>query len=165
MIPFWYQKSRNAGTSCISLWLILVRVLLFIIQLIVELLLAILNNTQFLYREQRLTYQSTSFLFISQLNSSLRAGRKLVSELYFMIVYDQNYYFFLGLIPTPKMANIFSRYWNQYRNHIWIENLVSDGIGYLLQHMCVSCPLVLVGVLVYFHFNLVSLVLAPFQIG
>ena len=117
------------------------------------------------YREQRLTYQSISFLFISQLNSSLRAGRKLVSELYFMIVYDQNHYFFLGLITTPKMANIFSRYWNQYRNHIWIENLVSDGIGYLLQHMCVSCPLVLVGVLVYFHFNLVSLVLAPFQIG
>ena len=30
---------------------------------------------------------------------------------------------------------------------------------------CVSCPLVLVRVLVYFHFHLVSLVLAPFQIG
>ena len=61
------------------------------------------------YREQRLTYQSISFLFISQLNSSLRAGRKLVSLLYFTIVYDQIHYFCLGPIPKPKMANTFSR--------------------------------------------------------
>ena len=32
-------------------------------------------------------------------------------------------------------------------------------------HWCVSCPLVLVHVLVHFHFNLVSLFLALFQIG
>ena len=32
-------------------------------------------------------------------------------------------------------------------------------------HRCVSCPLVLVCFLVHFHFNLVSSVLAPFQIG
>ena len=30
---------------------------------------------------------------------------------------------------------------------------------------CISCPLFLVHVLVHFHFNLVSLILGPFQIG
>ena len=34
-----------------------------------------------------------------------------------------------------------------------------------MEQRCVSCPLVRVRVLVHFHFNLVSSVLAPFQIG
>ena len=42
-----------------------------------------------------------------------------------------------------------------------------EGMSSILEkkkQWCVLCPLVLVCVLVHFHFNLVSLVLAPFQI-
>ena len=34
------------------------------------------------------------------------------------LVYDQNHYYGLGLIPKSKLANTFDWYRNKYRNHI-----------------------------------------------